>query len=601
VAGESNWSRLLGAANFGEFAAAWLALQAIYLPSLRAIVLIMGEAETGPFLPAGVHPAGTPISADLSIVAEAALRARKGVTRDRPASGRDGGTRCVAFPVLVDGALRGVIAAELAPGGDEQLGEVGRRIQWGQAWIELRLRRKLFLPEEQTTEILDLLAMAMEAPSHELALQGLANELTRMRRCDWAACGLVAASSLIEVKAISHGMTVSARAELVRALAAAMQEAADQREIIAWPEIDAAPLVVTRAHAELAEREFGGLLTAPFAVDGAITGVMTLKFPPERPVTARDREFCRLAGAMLGPLIDAKRREDRPLPIKALESCREFLARLFGPGHVWFKTGATASLLAAALLSTVTAEDRVTAPATLEGSIMRVVTSPIQGYVAEAKARPGDNVAKDELLARLDDRTLKVERTRWRSELEEKTKDYQRAIAENERARVQVLRAEMEQSQARIDLIEDQLERTAIRAPFEGVVVRGDLSQMLGAPVQRGDVLFEVAPLHQYRIALKIDERDIDEIAVGQTGALVLSSLPTMPLGFRVSKVTPISVAEEGHNHFHVEAELIDNNPAVRPGMQGYAKVSVGRRKVIDIATQRLVQWLRIAWWRWSM
>jgi RND family efflux transporter MFP subunit len=230
---------------------------------------------------------------------------------------------------------------------------------------------------------------------------------------------------------------------------------------------------------------------------------------------------------------------------------------------------------------------------------MRAVTAPIQGYIAQAKARPGDRVAKDELLARLDDRALRVERTRWQSELEQKSKEYQRAIAESERSRVQVLHAEMEQSQARIDLIEEQLARTEIRAPFEGLVVRGDLSQMLGAPVQRGDVLFEVAPLDEYRIQLRVDERDINEVAVGQSGTLILSSLPAMPLGFRVTKLTPLSVAEEGRNNFHVEARLIDDNPAVRPGMQGYGKVSVGERKLTYIATAHLFQWVRMTWWRW--
>ena len=203
------------------------------------------------------------------------------------------------------------------------------------------------------------------------------------------------------------------------------------------------------------------------------------------------------------------------------------------------------------------------------------------------------------MLARLDDRALKVERTRWVSEREQRLKEYQRALAENDRARVQVLRAEIEQSQARIDLIEEQLGRIEIRAPFDGIVVRGDLSQMLGAPVQRGDLLFEIAPLDDYRILLRVDERDINEVKVGQTGTLILSSLPFLSLTFNVTKLTPISVPEEGRNNFRVEAQLFDKSPAIRPGMQGYGKVSIGQRKLVYIGTVRLVQWARMTWWRW--
>jgi hypothetical protein len=41
------------------------------------------------------------------------------------------------------------------------------------------------------------------------------------------------------------------------------------------------------------------------------------------------------------------------------------------------------------------------------------------------------------------------------------------------------------------------------------VVVKGDLSQSLGAAVERGNVLFELAPLDSYRVIMKVDERDI--------------------------------------------------------------------------------------------
>ena len=596
---DTSWTRLLGAANLGEFASAWLALQASYLPPLRTGVLIIGEPDTGPFAPAGVHPAHASISADLSIAAETALGGRKGVVRERASTEKDEGTRCVAVPLLIDGRLHGVVAVELMPSSSESLAEVGRRLQWGKAWIEIQVRRGSFLPDRQSVEILDLVAMTMEAPNHELALQGLANELSRMLHCDWAACGVVGPSSLVDVKAISHGMTVSARAGFVRGLASAMQECVDQREIIALPEIDAAALTVTRAHEELAEGEVGALLSVPLSNDSTITGVITLKFPVGYTVLARDCEFCRLAGAVLGPLLEAKRRDDRWIGAKVLDEVQELLARLVGRGHIWLKVAAAAAVLGAAVLSVATADYHVTAAATLEGAVMRTVTAPIQGYIAEAKARPGDRVAKDDILARLDDRALKVERTRWRSELEQKSKEYQRAIAESDRTRVQILRAEMEQSQARIDLLDEQLARIEIRAPFEGLVVRGDLSQMLGAPVQRGDVLFEVAPLDEYRIQLRVDERDINEVAVGQSGTLILSSLPAMPLGFRVTKLTPLSVAEEGRNNFHVEAQLIGDNPAVRPGMQGYGKVSVGERKLTYIGTARLFQWVRMTLWRW--
>ena len=60
-------------------------------------------------------------------------------------------------------------------------------------------------------------------------------------------------------------------------------------------------------------------------------------------------------------------------------------------------------------------------------------------------------------------------------------------------------------------------------APFDGIIVSGDLSQSLGSPVERGQVLFEVAPLDGYRIVLRVDERDIPYVALGQRGELAVT------------------------------------------------------------------------------
>ena len=70
-----------------------------------------------------------------------------------------------------------------------------------------------------------------------------------------------------------------------------------------------------------------------------------------------------------------------------------------------------------------------------------------------------------------------------------------------------VLAAQISQTEAQLALVEDRLARATLVAPFDGVVVSGDLSQRLGSPVQLGDALFEVAPLDAYRVVLQVDER----------------------------------------------------------------------------------------------
>ena len=84
------------------------------------------------------------------------------------------------------------------------------------------------------------------------------------------------------------------------------------------------------------------------------------------------------------------------------------------------------------------------------------------------------------MLAALDDRELKLERLKHRSEQEEQLKQYRQAMAEHNAAQVQILSAQLEQSSARRSS-ESRTSCCALAcAPFDGVVVSGDLSQSLG-------------------------------------------------------------------------------------------------------------------------
>ena len=228
-----------------------------------------------------------------------------------------------------------------------------------------------------------------------------------------------------------------------------------------------------------------------------------------------------------------------------------------------------------------------------------MLASPFNGYIKDAPARPGDVVKKGDLLGLLDDRDLKLERLKWLTEKQQYAKQYDEALAEHDRAQIYILRAKIEQAAAQISLLDEQLARCRIAAPFDGVIMSGDLSQSLGAPVERGEVLFEVAPLDAFRVIAEVDERDINAIVVGQKSDLVLPSMPGEAFPFVVEKITPVSIAKEGRNYFRVEGYLEQAPPHLRPGMEGIGKITIDRRKLIWVWTHEAVDWLRLQLWRW--
>src|SRR5439155_19782563 len=114
------------------------------------------------------------------------------------------------------------------------------------------------------------------------------------------------------------------------------------------------------------------------------------------------------AALLVGPVLDVKRREDRWLPDKALDSLLLHGRNLVGPGHTALKLWVGGFVLAALFLAIVNGDYEITADAALEGTAQRAMAAALAGYVVEAPARAGDVVKQGALLAALDDRDLRL-------------------------------------------------------------------------------------------------------------------------------------------------------------------------------------------------
>jgi len=248
-------------------------------------------------------------------------------------------------------------------------------------------------------------------------------------------------------------------------------------------------------------------------------------------------------------------------------------------------------------LAIAPADYRVSARSSLEGRVQRALVAGVDGYLAESNARAGDVVKAGDLLARLDDRDLQLERRERASEKAQLETEYREALAGSDRLQVGLLQARIDQAAAQLALADEKLGRTRIIAPFDGIVLSGDLSQALGSPVELGTVLFEIAPLDGYRIIVEIDGRDIANVAEGQTGRLALEALPGQTLPLVVDRITPVSTTQDGRSYFRAEASLEEPRSELRPGMQGIAKIEVGRRRLLWIWTHELFDWLRLRAW----
>jgi RND family efflux transporter MFP subunit len=244
-------------------------------------------------------------------------------------------------------------------------------------------------------------------------------------------------------------------------------------------------------------------------------------------------------------------------------------------------------------------EYRVSAHALVEGEVRRSIAAGLDGYVAAESVRAGQVVRKGDLLARLDDAELTLQRLRWVATREQHRLELDKAIAAGQRSDVNIMGAQVAEANAEIALLDEQLSRTRITAPFDGLITNGDLSQAVGMPVQRAQVLFEIAPLDSWRVIVRVSDTDVAQVKEGMTGTLVLSALPDEPLGLHVVRVTPIAEQTDGDNVFRVEARLDHVSERLRPNMEGVARLDAGRTRLIWIWTHRLIDVVRLRLWSW--
>jgi multidrug resistance efflux pump len=585
---------------------AWLGLQCGTIEEARCGLALAARRPGGPLEPVATWPENSRRRRHLLAAAERVVAERRALALQLGPQGRGGepgaAHTVVARPVECGDALVAVVAVEVSARPTTELEHVLRQLAWGSGWIQQYEGGGTVEGgrTEQLAQLLDLLAAVFEHERFRAAATAFATDLAGHFACERAGLGFVEGGQ-VRLAAVSHSSQFDRRANLTRAVEAAMSEALDQEAAVLWPPPLDAPPRVGRAHAELACLSgAGSVATFPIAHGDDFVGALTLERSGATPLAPSERELTEAALAFAGPHLEVLRREDRWLGRKAIDAARRHFSRLLGPRHVALKLATVVTLALIAFLALAHGEYRVSADTILEASVLRAASAPFDGYVMEAPARAGDVVAEGELLARLDDRDLMLERDSHTSQLLQLGKQRRQALAERDAAQAEIFSAQIDQAAARLARVEDQLRRTRLTAPFDGIVVSGDLSQELGSPVARGALLFELAPLESYRVVMMVDEREIDEIAPGQTGSIAFFASPEERFGVRVDKITPVSEASEGHNRFRVEGSLEAPPPGhLRPGMEGVAKLEIGRRRLLWIWSHDVLDWLRLTLWSW--
>ena len=536
---------------------------------------------------------------DLRMAADEALKTRAPVllANNETDGGNGAEPQLVSVPLHIGEQTVGALALELKDSqqGSPQalLSELEQAADTLAAALTAAVGQRVSI---DAARVLQFQATLLAHDSFREAATALATELAKVLKLDHVAIGF-RDRSYSRVEAISDFADFENSAQIFRIISIAMDEAIEQGATIAYPSIPDDRPRINVAHAELARRRGGIVCSVPIVDNGQAVGAVTLERKGEQPINLQETADFEQIMCMVGPILKLKRDNEQPWHSRLRKSVARIAGHVLGPGHLMAKVTAICAVLVIGAGFLIKADYRVGAPVRLEGSVQRALVAPADGFLESAYVRPGDQVAAGQVLVELATQDLELERRKWESELAQHENAAPAALARGDRSEFVINQALADEARAKLGLVEEQLARSRIVAPFDGVVIMGDLSQMLGAPVRRGDTLVTVAPANEFRLILEIDERDVADISVGQSGQLALGAMPDRDFEFVVRRISPVAEADDGRNYFEVEGELEGSQIDMRPGLKGVARITVDERPLAWVLLHRLIDWARIAAW----
>lgn len=169
------------------------------------------------------------------------------------------------------------------------------------------------------------------------------------------------------------------------------------------------------------------------------------------------------------------------------------------------------------------------------------------------------------------------------------------AVTELNKARAQV--ADLEEQ---INAGRSVLDRTTIRAPVDGIIVRS-LYNFQGSVIRAGEVVMELLPTtNEFIVEARIKPEDIDSIRVGQDANMMFTALnarttPKVPGKVFYISADRLITPSTGLPYFTVRLKMANKLPRqikpeqIYPGMPVETFISTGERTFLAYLTKPLV------------
>lgn len=459
------------------------------------------------------------------------------------------------------------------------------------------------LDSESVRKAMALLAVSQEGRGFQGGCLNLVNELARQEKCTRVSLGWIKGHS-VRVMAMSDTEHLKRHDEQVTMAEFAMSECLDQQQPIVQPITEGTePLLahaVVHAHRRLTgDHPNKHVLSIPLRHDDEWLGVLMLE-RTETPFDDQVIQSLQLVSDVVAPHLNDRRQSDRFLVTHTWHSFTKTAGYLVGPKHVGWKLLAILVIAAASFAVFGSWPYRVKAEFTLEALDKRILPTAYEGRLEEVMSEPGDLVEAGQILARMDATEWKLQYAQEQATRKKAAVERAKATAENKQADAQIALARIEEADAKMELLKFRIDRSIIRSPVDGFVLSDYWHDKVGGVIEKGKTMFEVAPIESLIVLARVSEKDIDLIDGEQlqSGYMATRSIPGEDFEIQVIRVVPAAKPVDKANVFEVRCSIEDPADWLRPGMEGIARIEIGEKRIMWIATHRIASTIRLWFWQ---
>lgn len=151
---------------------------------------------------------------------------------------------------------------------------------------------------------------------------------------------------------------------------------------------------------------------------------------------------------------------------------------------------------------------------------------------------------------------------------------------------IQSQQLQIKQAQDNLLKIQNQISKTFLRAPFDGVISRQDAS--LGEIISPVSSIASIISNAKFQVETWVSEADLGKIKTGNTATVTLDAYSgDQSFSARVVNIDPAATQSNGVSAYRILLEFVDDNPLIKDGMTANIEITTSAKSDVLVIPKR--------------